>query len=97
VVSGPTRPTIGILAVQGDVREHARALEALGARPVSVRRANELDGIQGLVIPHWETLLNIAARCHDLTGLGYLGVDLVLFGFSSTILIARWVLPVPEK
>ncbi|MGB8380475.1 MAG: pyridoxal 5'-phosphate synthase glutaminase subunit PdxT [Dermatophilaceae bacterium] len=54
-MSGPTRPTIGILAVQGDVREHARALEALGARPVSVRRANELDGIQGLVIPGGES------------------------------------------
>jgi alpha-L-glutamate ligase-like protein len=34
--------------------------------------------IQGLVIPHWETLLDIAARCQELTGLGYLGVDLVL-------------------
>ena len=34
--------------------------------------------LQGLVIPHWETLLDIAARCHELAGLGYLGVDLVL-------------------
>jgi len=34
--------------------------------------------IQGLVIPHWETLLDIAARAYELTGLGYLGVDLVL-------------------
>ena len=36
------------------------------------------NSIQGLVIPHWETLLNIAAQCQELTGLGYLGVDLVL-------------------
>jgi alpha-L-glutamate ligase-like protein len=36
------------------------------------------NSIQGLAIPHWETLLNIAARCQELTGLGYLGVDLVL-------------------
>ena len=36
------------------------------------------NSIQGLVIPHWETLLDIAARCQELTGLGYLGVDLVL-------------------
>jgi len=34
--------------------------------------------IQGLTIPHWETLLDVATRAHDLTGLGYLGVDLVL-------------------
>jgi alpha-L-glutamate ligase-like protein len=34
--------------------------------------------IQGLVIPRWDTLLDIAARCHELTELGYLGVDLVL-------------------
>ncbi len=36
------------------------------------------NSIQGLVIPHWETLLTIAARAYELTGLGYLGVDLVL-------------------
>jgi alpha-L-glutamate ligase-like protein len=34
--------------------------------------------IRGLAIPHWETLLDIAARSQELTGLGYLGVDLVL-------------------
>lgn len=34
--------------------------------------------IRGLQIPHWDTLLALAARCHDLVGLGYLGVDVVL-------------------
>lgn len=34
--------------------------------------------IGGLQIPQWEYLLQFAARCHDLTGLGYLGVDIVL-------------------
>ncbi|TFG87901.1 MAG: alpha-L-glutamate ligase-like protein [Chromatiales bacterium] len=34
--------------------------------------------IAGLQIPRWEYLLRFAARCHDLTGLGYLGVDIVL-------------------
>lgn len=34
--------------------------------------------IAGLEIPHWDDLLGLAARCHELTGLGYLGVDLVL-------------------
>ncbi len=34
--------------------------------------------IAGLQIPQWEFLLQFAARCYDLTGLGYLGVDIVL-------------------
>jgi alpha-L-glutamate ligase-like protein len=36
------------------------------------------NSIQGVAIPQWKTLLSIAARAHELTGLGYLGVDLVL-------------------
>jgi hypothetical protein len=31
-----------------------------------------------LIIPQWQDFLNLAARCYDLTGLGYLGVDIVL-------------------
>jgi hypothetical protein len=34
--------------------------------------------IAGLEIPNWTKLLDLSARCHDLTGLGYLGVDVVL-------------------
>lgn len=34
--------------------------------------------IAGLQIPHWDNLLTLAAHCHDLAGLGYLGVDIVL-------------------
>jgi alpha-L-glutamate ligase-like protein len=34
--------------------------------------------IAGLQIPYWDDLLRLASRCHDLTGLGYLGVDIVL-------------------
>jgi pyridoxal 5'-phosphate synthase pdxT subunit len=47
--------TIGVLALQGDVREHAAALEAVGARAVAVRRASELDEVDGLVIPGGES------------------------------------------
>jgi alpha-L-glutamate ligase-like protein len=36
------------------------------------------NSIQGVAIPHWQTLLSIASRGHELTRLGYLGVDLVL-------------------
>ncbi|HEY1095565.1 MAG TPA: pyridoxal 5'-phosphate synthase glutaminase subunit PdxT [Glycomyces sp.] len=48
-------PTIGVLALQGDVVDHMRALEAAGARAVPVRRASELDAVAGLVIPGGES------------------------------------------
>jgi len=34
--------------------------------------------IEGVAIPHWDDILALTARCHDLVGLGYLGVDIVL-------------------
>jgi 5'-phosphate synthase pdxT subunit len=49
------KPVIGVLALQGDVPEHLRALEAAGARPIPVRRASELDRVDGLVIPGGES------------------------------------------
>jgi 5'-phosphate synthase pdxT subunit len=48
-------PRIGVLAVQGDVREHVAALTALGAQAVPVRRPEEVDDIDGLVIPGGES------------------------------------------
>lgn len=49
------KPTIGVLALQGDVREHLHALEACGARAVPVRRESELAAVDGLVIPGGES------------------------------------------
>ena len=49
------RPAIGVLALQGDVAEHLRALTAAGARAVPVRRPAELDDVSGLVIPGGES------------------------------------------
>ena len=46
---------IGVLAVQGDVREHAAMLGRLGAEVVEVRRPDELDEIEGLVLPGGES------------------------------------------
>ena len=48
-------PTVGVLALQGDVREHMRSLEAVGARAVSVRRLENLEEIDGLIIPGGES------------------------------------------
>ncbi|MFC5824459.1 pyridoxal 5'-phosphate synthase glutaminase subunit PdxT [Nonomuraea insulae] len=48
-------PTIGVLALQGDVREHARMLQEAGATAVAVRRPAELDAVDALVIPGGES------------------------------------------
>ncbi len=61
------RPTIGVLALQGDVREHLHVLETLGARPVAVRRPSELASVDGLVLPGGEsTTMAKLARIFDL-------------------------------
>jgi 5'-phosphate synthase pdxT subunit len=58
---------IGVLALQGDFREHLRAAEATGARGVPVRRPQELDGLDGLIIPGGEsTTIDKLARAFDL-------------------------------
>lgn len=46
---------VGVLALQGDVREHRRALEAAGATSVLVRHAEQLDDVDALVIPGGES------------------------------------------
>jgi pyridoxal 5'-phosphate synthase pdxT subunit len=46
---------VGVLALQGDVPEHRRALEAVGAQAVPVRRPEEFEQIDGLVIPGGES------------------------------------------
>ena len=46
---------IGVLAVQGNFREHAVMLRRLGAEPVEVRKPEELEGLDGLVIPGGES------------------------------------------
>ena len=48
-------PTIGVLGVQGDVSEHAAALERAGARAVWVRRPEDFEGVDGLVLPGGES------------------------------------------
>ena len=49
------RPKVGILALQGDVREHAEILRGLGVEPVEVRTAGELDGLAGVIVPGGES------------------------------------------
>ena len=59
--------TIGVLAVQGDVRELVRVLTELGAEAYGIRRPNELAHLDGLVIPGGEsTTMDKLVRAFDL-------------------------------
>lgn len=61
-------PHVGVLALQGDTREHLDALRAVGALPVPVRRREELEAVDGLILPGGEsTTISHLLRELDLT------------------------------
>ncbi|WP_324014607.1 pyridoxal 5'-phosphate synthase glutaminase subunit PdxT [Microbacterium sp. JZ37] len=63
----PTAPRVGVLALQGDVREHVAVLEHLGAHVVRVRRPEQLDEIDGIVLPGGESsVIDKLARAFDV-------------------------------
>ena len=51
----PRRRRVGVLALQGDFREHLRALGDLEVDGVPVRTAEDLDGVEGLILPGGES------------------------------------------
>ncbi len=53
--NGDERPKVGILALQGDVQEHAKILRRLGVEPVEVRTVEELKGLAGVIVPGGES------------------------------------------
>lgn len=59
--------TVGVLALQGDVREHVQVLEHLGTRVVRVRRPEELAMVGGLIIPGGES--SVIDKLSRLVGL----------------------------
>lgn len=66
-MSSPRNLTIGVLALQGDVREHRAMLEQCGVSTVGVRRPRELEQVDGLVIPGGEsTTIGKLARIFEL-------------------------------
>jgi len=66
VTTGPT-PRIGVLALQGDVREHLQILGESGVDAVAVRRPRELEEVDGLVLPGGESTTMVKlARTFDL-------------------------------
>ena len=66
---GPKR--IGVLALQGDVREHVEILQKLGVEPVEVRTIEDLDRLAGLIVPGGEstTIGKIMAESGLLDGI----------------------------
>jgi len=87
---------VGVLALQGDVREHAAALAALGASVVLVRRPADLGGLDAIVLPGGEsTTLGMLLHSSGLEGplAGRLDDGLAAFGTcAGMILLAREVL-----
>lgn len=98
-VAGNTPPVrIGVLAFQGDVREHLVVLESLGVEGVKVRRPEELATVDGLIIPGGESsvmdkLTRLFGMAQPLqtaiaTGLPVFGTCAGLIMLSDTVLDA---------
>jgi len=85
---------IGILALQGDFEAHGRALARLGAEPVLVRTAADLDAVDGLIIPGGEstTMLKLLHAENLLEPLADFGHRRPIFGTcAGAILLAAGV------
>ena len=87
---------VGVLALQGDVREHDAALQAAGAQTVHVRRTTDLAGLDGLVLPGGESttisrLLEVFELLEPLRA--QVAAGLPVYGScAGLILLAREVL-----
>jgi 5'-phosphate synthase pdxT subunit len=83
-------PVIGVLALQGDVREHVRALGEAGADATPVRRLTEIEAVDGLVIPGGEstTLWRLATAFELLDPIRKLVADgLPVFGSCAGLIM----------
>ncbi|PPF47326.1 pyridoxal 5'-phosphate synthase glutaminase subunit PdxT [Pseudoclavibacter sp. AY1F1] len=62
-------PAVGVLALQGDVREHQQVLTDLGAEVVQVRTPAQLDAVSGLIIPGGESsVIDKLSRIFEIAG-----------------------------
>jgi 5'-phosphate synthase pdxT subunit len=86
------KPRIGVLAIQGDYAAHAEALIESGAEPVEVRNAEELEGLDGLILPGGEstTMLKFLERRGLFESLKEFAAARPVFGTcAGAILLAR--------
>jgi 5'-phosphate synthase pdxT subunit len=91
---------IGVLALQGDFEKHERSLAQVGAEPVEVRSAADLDQVDGLVIPGGEssTMLKLLEEEQLLEPLREFGARRSIFGTcAGAILLASEVLNPPQR
>ncbi len=89
-----TPPRIGVLALQGDYAAHAEALAESGATPVEVRKPEELQGLDGLILPGGEstTILKFLEKRHFFDALQQFCAQHPVFGTcAGAILLAREV------
>jgi pyridoxal 5'-phosphate synthase pdxT subunit len=94
------RPRIGVLAIQGDFAAHAQALEDAGADAIEVRKPEELDGLDGLILPGGEstTFLRFLERDNFLQALRVFVAEKPSFGTcAGCILLARNVSHPPQE
>ncbi len=87
-------PRVGVLAIQGDYDAHARALADVGAGPREVRTPEQLEGLDGLILPGGEstTMLKFLEKHDFFEALGDYCATRPVFGTcAGTILLAREV------
>lgn len=90
----PAPPRIGVLAIQGDYAAHAEALIESGAVPIEVRKAEDLAGLDGLILPGGEstTMLKFLERSDFFGALQGFSAHRPVFGTcAGAILLAREV------
>ena len=88
------KPRIGVLAIQGDYAAHAAALEESGAISVEVRKPEQLESLDGLILPGGEstTMLKFLERHGFFQALGqFCGAKPVFGTCAGAILLAREV------
>ena len=99
MATGPKKK-VGVLALQGDFERHEKALSRVGAEPIEVRSAADLDKVDALVIPGGEssTMLKLLEEEQLLEPLRDFGARHSIFGTcAGAILLASEVLNPPQR
>ncbi|HCZ06799.1 MAG: pyridoxal 5-phosphate synthase pdxT subunit [Thermotogota bacterium] len=92
---------IGVLGMQGDIREHVQALERLGCETIVVKKSEDLEKIDGLVIPGGES--TTITRLMKLTGIWSKLKDMASNGFpifgtcAGLIVLAKEIANAPDQ
>ena len=93
--AGEPRMKLGVLALQGDVREHTRAIETVGGTAIAIKHASQLDDVAGVILPGGEstTIGKLLDRFELLEPLvGRVQEGMPLYGTcAGAILMAREV------